>query len=327
MTNNEYTKLKKVLVGNADMATVPEYDLSLHTVCYANEPADFRPNSGPYPQQVIDEANEDLESFVEVLQDFGSEVLRPDYSNKPDFHYYCPRDVVFSYKDMLIATPTPIRSRKYEHKHIFDNKKATEQKKLVDLTRDFDDDFYNIGCLQNKDVLALKETAPAFEAANILKHHDNLFYLVSNSGNKHGARLLQEVVGTDVKVHLCENMYSFMHLDSTMTILRDGLVMVNPSRIKTIEQLPDFFRNWDIVWCPDPVDVGHFPGYCNASPWSNMNLLSLDQNTVVVEKKQTDLIKLLKTYNIESIPVACRHARTLAGCWHCCTLDLERENV
>jgi N-dimethylarginine dimethylaminohydrolase len=327
MPNTEFSKLKKVIVGKADMAVMPDYDISLHTVCYADKPSNFRPPTGRYPKQVIDEANEDLENFVRALKDYGTEVFRPDYSQVPEYHYYCPRDVVLSYKDMLIAAPTPIKSRRHEYRHVFDNKKATEGKRLVDLTSEFDDDFFNIGCLQNKDVLALKETAPAFEAANILRHYDNLFYLVSNSGNKSGARLLQEIVGHDVKVHLCEHMYSFMHIDSTITILRDGLILVNPSRIKTKEQLPDYFKNWEIVWCPDPIDIGHFPGYCQASPWCNMNLLSLDENTVVVEENQTNLISLLKTHGIESIPLACRHARTLGGCWHCCTLDLERKDV
>lgn len=327
MTNTEYAKLKKVLVGNANMARVPEYDISLHTVCYANEPVDFKPKTGPYPQQVIDEANEDLASFVEVLEDFGAEVVRPDYTHKPDFHYYCPRDVVFSYKDMLIATPTPIRARQSEHLNILRNETATVGKKIINLTREFDDGFYNTGSIQNKDTLALGESAPAFEAANILKHQDNLFYLVSNSGNRTGADLLRDTVGDDVKIHLCEDMYSFMHIDSTIAILRDGLLLVNPSRIKSKTQLPDYFHDWEIIDCPEPVDIGHYPGYCNSSAWCNMNLFSLDEKTVVVEQSQTDLIEVLKSHGIESVPLRCRHARTLGGCWHCCTLDLERQNV
>ena len=39
---------------------------------------------------------------------------------------------------------------------------------------------------------------------------------------------------------------------------------------------------------------------------------------------QTKLIKTLKDYNIESIPMPMRHSRTLGGGFHCVTLDLKR---
>ena len=55
-----------------------------------------------------------------------------------------------------------------------------------------------------------------------------------------------------------------------------------------------------------------------------MNLLSINEDLVIVDENQTELIKTLLRYGIESIPMPMRHARTLGGGFHCVTLDLKR---
>jgi N-dimethylarginine dimethylaminohydrolase len=147
-------------------------------------------------------------------------------------------------------------------------------------------------------------------------------YLVSNSGNKSGADYLNKIL--EAEVHTLENVYSYMHIDSTVAFLREGLMLLNPCRIKSIDQLPEYFRNWDVIWAPEPVDIGHYPGYCNASTWINVNLLSVSPNLVVLEEHQHNLRKLLQEKGIECAMLPMRHSRTLGGCFHCVTLDLDR---
>jgi glycine amidinotransferase/scyllo-inosamine-4-phosphate amidinotransferase 1 len=101
-------------------------------------------------------------------------------------------------------------------------------------------------------------------------------------------------------------------------------MLLNPSRVKNIEQLPKSLHNWDVIYCPNPYDIGHYPGYCNASPWININLLSINTNLVVLEENQHDTRKVLEKYNIECAMLPMRHARTLGGCFHCVSLDIER---
>ena len=165
---------------------------------------------------------------------------------------------------------------------------------------------------------------PNSNAANILRCNDDLFYLVSNTGNKKGAEYLQEVVGPNKRVHTIENVYSYIHLDSTIALLREGLMLLNPARIKTVEPLPEALRNWDVIWAPEPVDIGHYPGYCNASKWVSINLLSVNPKLVVLEEHQHNLRVELEKHGIESAMLPARHARTLGGCFHCVTLDLVR---
>ena len=110
---------------------------------------------------------------------------------------------------------------------------------------------------------------------------------MSNSGNVKGAELLQSMVKTDVKVHLLKDVYSYMHIDSTVAFLREGLLMVNPSRIKKREDLPEPFCHWDIIYCNEPEDQGYFGEHNYASPWVwNMNLLSVNKNLVILEEHQ-----------------------------------------
>lgn len=321
MSVNEWGQLRKVVVGVANNARIPETDLSMRVVNYADQEI-VDANVGYYPEQVIREMNEDLQKLDKFLSDEGVEVVRPQWEPFPQSNYYqvCPRDSVFIHGDVALATPMPIRARKNDYlgmRNLIPN--------LTVISPNFDDSLYNEDCVGNKDILALNETAPAFDAANVLRANDNILYLVSNSGNRRGAELLQTYV--DARVSLLENVYSYMHIDSTIAFLREGLMLVHPGRIEDRSQLPEAFRGWDIIKAPEPTDIGHYPGYCNASPWVNVNLLSVNENLVVMEENQHETRKVLERHGIECAMLPMRHARTMGGTFHCVTLDLERDVV
>lgn len=56
-----------------------------------------------------------------------------------------------------------------------------------------------------------------------------------------------------------------------------------------------------------------------------MNILSLDPETVVVEKQEELMQKLLKDLGFKVIPVDFRHLYTFGGSFHCVTCDVRRE--
>jgi glycine amidinotransferase len=317
-SQNEWDTLKKVIVGVADFATVPKLDKSLRTVNYADRHDVSTIPVGQYPQQVINEANEDLETFVNFLKGESVEVVRPERTTT-DYYNYCPRDVIFTHKDLSISTPMPLQCRKDAWQPLrqhFDNLKI--------IPCNYHNELYNENCIGNKDILALTETSPAFDAANVLRANDDVLYLVSNSGNVAGANLLQRMLGKDTTVHLLQGVYSYMHIDTTIAFLREGLMLVNPERIKNIDVLPKPFCNWDVIWCPEPVDIGYYPNYNHASNWVNMNLFSVNSNLVALEENQTPTRRALEKYGIECAMLPMRQGRTLSGIFHCVTLDLER---
>jgi N-dimethylarginine dimethylaminohydrolase len=312
-SQNEWDNLKKVIVGVADYARVPEVDLSVRTINYADREDVSDVPVGIYPQQVIDEANEDLEVLSDFLCDLGVEVLRPNRT-PTDYYNFCPRDVIFTHKDLTLVTPMPMRCRKDAWKPLIRHLGTT----LI-VPCKHQDDLYNEGCVGDKDTLALTEVMPAFDAANVLRANDDVLYLVSNSGNVTGANFLQGVLGDRAKVHLLQGVYSYMHIDTTIAFLREGLMLLNPERIKDVNVLPEPFRNWDVVWCPEPVDIGHYPGYNHASEWVNMNLFSVNPNLVVLEENQEPTRKELERHGIECAMLPMRHGRTLSGIFHCVT--------
>ena len=73
---------------------------------------------GLYPQQVIEETQEDLENFVNQLESFGIKVRRPKPQNQEEYfssphwdtngyYNYCPRDSVLIVGDTIIESPVP----------------------------------------------------------------------------------------------------------------------------------------------------------------------------------------------------------------------------
>jgi glycine amidinotransferase len=319
-SQNEWDQLEKVIVGVADHATVPEIDKSVRTINYADREDISDVPVGPYPQQVIDEANEDLEVFVNFLLNENVEVVRPKRT-PTDYYNFCPRDVVFTHKDLTLVTPMPLKCRKDAWKPLIEHLDTT----LI-VPCHHQDELYTENCIGDKDTLALTEVSPAFDAANILRANDDILYLVSNSGNIAGANLLQQILGDRAKVHLLQGVYSYMHIDTTIAFLREGLMLLNPERIKSVDVLPEPFRNWDVIWCPQPVDIGHYPGYNHASEWVNMNLFSINPNLVALEEHQEPTRKELEKYGIECAMLPMRHGRTLSGIFHCVTLDINRKN-
>ena len=315
---NEWDKLTEVIVGSASGARVPDLDLSMRLVNYADVPDESTIKTGPYPEQVIQEANEDLDVFARFLKNEGVKVLRPQREGPVLYYDYCPRDIVFLHGKHAIATPQPIRARAYNYQAI-----AQHLPGIIEAPRYYADDQYNTDCLGDPDTLALTEVAPAFDAANCIRANDDILYLVSNSGNVAGANWLREHTG--LNVHLLEGVYSYMHIDSTVAFLREGLMLLNPTRIRDVSVLPEPFRSWDYIMCPEPTDIGYYGDYNNASVWINMNMLSISPTLVALEENQHSLRLELEKHGIDCAMLPTRHQRTLGGGFHCVTADTRRQ--
>lgn len=334
-SHNEWGRLRSVIVGRADNARVPVNDLSLRAINYAGGAARAI-RHGVYPAAVIDEANEDLEELCGVLARAGVAIYRPDPPQTGQVHgaggwqsdgYYafCPRDGLLVIGDTVIECPMVLRARytdAFAYRSILldamrDGARwiAAPRPQLTDASYDEHADQHH---------KSLRNLEPVFDAANVLRADRDLLFLESNSGNRLGAEWLRRALGPDYRVHFLEGLYSYMHLDSTISLLRDGVALFNPARLNATN-VPAFFKGWRILWCPEPIDIGFHAPFEHASRWVGMNLLMLDEHTAIVERSQLPLIRLLEAEGFEVIPVPARHARTLGGAVHCVTLDLERD--
>ena len=63
-----------------------------------------------------------------------------------------------------------------------------------------------------------------------------------------------------------------------------------------------------------------------SSPWVGLNFLSISKDTVIVESRQTNLIKMFESRGFTVIPTKMRHMYTQGGGIHCATLDTVRES-
>lgn len=332
--NNEWGKLREVFVGTIDNANMPKHGVDLHAVNYADKTEIPKNEIGKFDKKVYEETFEDLENLSSILKNCGVIVRRPvklDTQNiisngfwETDQYYtYCPRDTVTVIGNTILEAPMTLRSRQFETYCFRDQfiEYMKDGAKWVSAPRPMlKDDSYQLDDLSK---MTLTEREPVFDAANILRSNNDILYLISNTGNKLGAKWLQNLLGSEYKIHILENLYSYSHLDSTIALLREGLCLLNPARVNE-SNMPEMLKSWDKIWSPPMIDIGYHKVE-RASVWVGINLLSVDENTVIVDNRQTELIHELKKYNIEALDCKIRHSRTLGGSFHCVTTEMLRD--
>lgn len=330
---NEWDPLEEVVVGRAANARIAKADRGLFAVEYRHCDSPAAIPSGPYPARVIGETEEDLDVLVAHLQGLGVVVRRPevwDHSGafgsadwQTDGQYnYCPRDLFLAVDNWLVEAPMTLRCRQQEtvsFKPILLDYMRRGARWVAAPRPRLADDAY---CADVSHDLALTEVEPVFDAANVLRLGTDLLYLVSDSGNRLGARWLQSLVGPEFRVHTCEGLYSGTHIDTTITPVRPGLVVVSGERVGP-HNLPALFAGWDVIYLHDVVDIG-YSGTAYASKWIGINFLMVRPDLAIVDAMQRPLVSELERRGVEVLPLRLRHARTLGGGFHCVTLDVRR---
>ena len=301
-TTNEWDPLKKIIVGDATHANWPLHDPVFSKESEKTSWKETPVPSGPVQQWIIDEANEDLNKLATTLVNLGVEVVRPELFNfqaHDGMYNYCPRDRLLVIGDKVIDTA------------------------MMYPCRDMELQCYH-DILKDVDVISMpRDQGLVLDAANILRLGPNkMLYLESASGNKAAYYWLLANLPTNTSIELC-NFYAGVHIDSTIVPLRQGLVMLNASRVG-FNTVPRVFDGWQKIWVNEVVPQG-FHEYPYASKWMAMNMLVVDPSTVIVDQHQTELIKTLESYRFNVIPLELRHSRTLGGGFHCVTLDLVRQ--
>jgi N-dimethylarginine dimethylaminohydrolase len=333
---NEWDPLEEVIVGNPLNARFPTPDLSTQLAEFPDRSLAEIPR-GPFPQRIIDEAEEDLQEFIGALEKQGVTVKRPEtwpheakfstiHWESEGYYNYCPRDLILVIGDQIIETPNVIRSRAQEtfsyRSLLLDYMKSGAKwygaPKPMLLDSLFDVDLSKP---------TPRNDEPAFDAANVLRFGQDLIYLVSATGNEMGGHWLQSILGDKFRVHFLKDVYYGSHIDSTFVALRPGLILCNPARINA-DTLPEILKQWEVIYSPPMENTGRYDAdylsKCIGSDWIDMNAFSISPNLVVVDRDQTALIKLLEKHGLDVIPIKLRHSKMLGGGFHCVTLDIRR---
>lgn len=336
---DEFSPMREVVVGTGLGARIPPLtDPSAWLTCYPELTWSEleKIQQGAYPSYVVEETQEDLAELVVTLEQLGVLVHRPtDIDHETRFtgigwessgrSAYCPRDLALVLGPNIIETASPMRARYFELfalRKIFNEYFKQGSRFLAVPRPQLESELY---LQDNEGSPVLSEAEPVFEAANCLRLGRDIFYQVSRSGNNLGLMWLEsmcELIG-DMRVHPLRGLYEGTHIDSTIAILRPGLVLLNPERVSP-ETVPTPFQGWDKIWCP-PMCVSGEIDYPLSTPWVGMNLLMVDPGTAIVDALQTDLIRQLERHGITVIPRILRHSRLLGGGFHCVTLDTVRD--
>jgi N-dimethylarginine dimethylaminohydrolase len=336
---NEWDPLEEIIVGNPLRARFPTADPSTRLAEFSDRSIREIPQ-GPFPHQIIEETEEDLNGFVEVLQKLGVTVRRPEtwphdvkfstiHWESKGFYNYCPRDIMLIIGNHIIETPNVMRSRFQETfsyrtiliEYLKSGARWYSAPKPMLLDSLFDVDLKRP---------TPRDDEPAFDAANVLRLGRDLIYLVSSTGNEMGGQWLQTLLGDGYRVHFLKDVYYGSHIDSTLVALRPGLMLCNPDRL-TDDTLPEILKQWEVIYSPPMENTDRYDGdYLRksiGSNWIDMNLLSINPNLVVVDQDQSALIKLLEKHGLDVIPLKMRHSKMLGGGFHCVTLDIRRNGT
>jgi len=298
---NEWDPLRSIVVGSAQNANWPSSDPVFASESERSLWKETPVPSGAVPQWIIDEAEAELDDLARKLQQLGVQVYRPasiDFVQLGGMYNYCPRD------RLLVAGSDIVDPA------------------MLYPCRDMEVHAYlNIVASCARYLHMPRNEGMVLDAANVCRLNDTWLYLESVSGNFKAYQWLCDQFPT-INIELCK-FYQGVHIDSTIVPLREGLVLVNASRVNP-GNLPQLFANWDVIYVDDVVEQSFYQ-YPYASKWIALNTLVVNPTTVIVDQDQLTLIHRVEKYGITVIPHKLSHSRTLGGGFHCVTLDLWRE--
>ncbi len=353
---NEWDPLRHVIVGRAD-----------GTMIQAPEPAVQRDwpelgfplgTYGPYPKEMQEKANEQLDDFAKMLEgrgirvdrptpiDFSQVVKTPDWTQETMFGCAPPRDLLLTVGNEILETTMSYRSRWYEYlcyrpllEQYFREDpsfrfSAAPKPRLTERTykKDFWKEWESLSEKEQWERAEIcdwipTEVEPLFDAADVVRFGKDLFVQKSMVTNDTGIEWLRRHYPNH-RIHkvMCRELTPW-HMDTTVVPLRPGLVLFNPVRTPLDPRRELFEKNgWEIIMAPKTLLKKKRPmTFC--SWWLNMNVLALDPKTVCVEASETPVIELFEKHGLEVVPVPFYDVSPFGGGLHCCTADVYREGT
>ncbi|MBF0462584.1 MAG: amidinotransferase [Magnetococcales bacterium] len=342
-SHTEWDSLEEVIVGRVDNAALSEWDLFFRATMPDDE---FHAMSASlqllpdrcFPDQRIMAAKLCLDRLVNILEEEGVVVQRPeilsyqkpfstpDWCIRTAFSAANPRDVFLVIGDMIIETPMSDRSRYFEawaYRSLLKKYFSAGARWVAAPKPQLLDELYDMEARKHGKQFVITEFEPCFDAADFVRCGNDIIGQLSNVTNRSGVEWLQRHLGNPYRVHLIENKDCHaIHIDTTLLPLGPGRCLVNPDYVD-LEKLPSVLKSWELLIAPQPVPMPLEKRGC-VSNWISINILQIDEKRILVEKMQTPLIKKLKDWGFEPIPIDFSEYYPFGGGLHCSTLDIRR---
>jgi len=345
-SHNEWDPLEEVIIGSLDGAMFPAWNvINDATAPPPDDWASIEKKVGgagvAYPPELVEAAQKDLAEFIHILEAEGVTVRRiqptnhntsfgtPTWQVPSGFCSANPRDPFLVVGNDIIETPMADRGRYFEawaYRELFKEyfkagAKWTSAPK-PQLLDDLYDCNYTVPKADEPMRFMVTEFEPVFDAADFVRCGRDIFGQQSNVTNRMGIMWLQRHLGDGYRVHELQSLYAqTIHIDSTFMPIAPGKVLVNP-KFLDVNKLPPILKKWEVLIAPTPV-----PHRCPlgiVSDWLNINILMLDEERIIVEKRQEPTIKALKQWGFKPILCSFEAYYPFMGSFHCATLDIRR---
>ena len=356
---DEWSPLREVVVGRAEHYTEHDTDTSWLLFYFENvAPVLAGPGTSagrrllPITPQLVDELNEDVTGLVDALTGCGVNVLRPAVPGK-DVDIASPlwtaratpplnvRDQTIILGTTIVETASHIRARAFENdllKPIF-YRYYNAGSNWLSMPRpalgagSLDDDYFrrrgvdvsrvtSTETVQGIDGLGLEMV---FDGAQCQRLGRDVLVNVANHNHELALRWLTENL-PQLRFHRLDAIAD-NHIDSIVVPLRPGLMLLRSPQY--LHYLPKAMQSWEAIYPPPMCDPE--PDYSDfgfviptASRYIDINVLSIDENTVIVNSHYPELITVLEQRGFTVVPVRHRHRRLFGGGFHCFTLDTVR---
>lgn len=263
--------------------------------------------------------------------DFTKPFSTPEWQSAGGLYAAMPRDLLIVFGDEIIESPLSWRSRHHEigaYRRLMKDYFRQGGKWTCAPTPQLLDDLYDADYIEPEEGephrYVITEFEPVFDAADFMRCGRDIFVQLSHTTNQFGVDWLQRHLGEGYRIHQIEiKEQSPMHIDATFVPLAPGKLLVNPEKLAKV---PEMFKHWDVFYAPPPCTPVEHPMYMS-SRWLSMNVLSLDEKRVMIEKGEETLIRDLKKWGFEPIPCSFRNFYSFGGSFHCATLDVRRRGT
>ncbi len=305
-----------------------------------------------FSQQYLEELNEDVEGLADALRTAGVTVHRPTPLSevKPFSTPYWEattmpalnvRDQAIIIGDEIVETAPQVRARYFEndllkpvfYRYFRNGSHWSSMPRPMMTDRSFDTSY-----VSGQDVPAIQAVYSQeesefdtgyemmFDGAQCMRFGKDILVNVSTENHELGLQWLERNFKGRFRFHRIYRLND-NHIDSTILPLRPGLLLLRSPEVR--KQLPEWLQKWDVIYPPEPTK-NIFPDYKDdelvlTSTYIDLNILSIDENTVVVNSLFPELRSTLEKHGFDTIPVQHRHRRLFSGGFHCFTLDTVRE--
>jgi glycine amidinotransferase len=343
---NEWDPLEEVIIGVAEGAVRSAYEPAMSPFVAPDDEARRFPGEA-YPHEEVARAQEQLDGLARLLERRGVVVRRPDpidqafEARTPDFACVmghaqtCPRDVLLVIGEEIIEASMAQRSRYFEHRayrsllktYFASGARWTAAPKATMADELYVRDYETVS--EPYDFAShpsLTEFELCFDAACFARMGRDIFWQPDIVSNGLGAEWLRRHLGSEFRIHQVEFVDPHPHhIDATFVPLRPGLALTNPARPPKRECLRLFEQNdWELVDAIASTRPRRMASVEEPSSWISMNILSLDEQTVVVEEAEQPFAELLYSYGFEVLTCPFDAVYRFGGSFHCCSLDVRR---